>query len=228
MGHKQTKIVKEKKKNISKRLNEENSDQDEEEEEEDDDGIHFKNKRNKKKKLKDFMKYEIKELKNKFLGFRCRECFKQLKLKINIKENQEKYILFECEDGAHSNESTLRNLLEKYRIKLTPDYKVIDDFSSERKKDKIFSRDYMRPEYFFICTECKTIFYTRNKGIKEINHQHKLIEYLYLGSEDYHKETYNPEEKISLERREYFNLDYFNYLNLKKKIKEQKKFYKIN
>ena len=225
MGHKQSKNSKEKQNNISGNLNEENNDMNEEEEEVDD-IFSTKKSTDKKKKLKDFDKTEIKKLQNTFLGFRCQKCLKQLELKINIKENQEINILFECENKDHSNESTLRNLLEKNRIEITPDYKVIDNFYSKRKKDKKHSyRDYMHPEYFLICTECKTIFYTREKGIGNINHKHTLINYLYLGCKDDDICDYNPEENVSLERREYFNLDSFNYLNLQKKIKGQKKFY---
>ena len=54
--------------------------------------ISYKASRGEKKKLKDFHKLEIKKLQNTFLGFRCQECLKLLKLK----KRREIYIQFKA------------------------------------------------------------------------------------------------------------------------------------
>ena len=122
-----------------------------EEEEEEEESKFYSINRGQIKIFKDFKKYEREELQNYFLGFRCKECFKQLKLTL---KNNEKYILFECENKDHSNESTLKDLLIKNRIIITPDYNVEDDFYLERKDKKFFNHqmfiDYMKPEFLYI------------------------------------------------------------------------------
>ena len=177
----------------------------------------------KKKTFKDFSEFEMKNVQNTFLGFRCKECFKQLKITIKkFNENKEINILGEC-NNRHYNETTLKKFLEDYRITITPDYKVIDNCYLEHDHPSYWDSDddsSNNAEYLYICTICKKIFYRKDF----IEHKHTLITYLYKGNNsDY--EGYNPGDNCSPEKKEYFYLDFNNYLNIKNKIDEQNIFY---
>ena len=176
----------------------------------------IKDRKKKKKKLKDFDGYDIKKLQNEFLGFRCEQCYRQLKIENIYNDNKEIYISFKCEKDHFKEKISLNNLLKDNRIIFSSDYTVVDDFCLRRKDEEFIPDemyiDYMTPEFFYICKECKKIFYTTRE---DYSHQHNLIEYLYLGNKDY----YNPNDN------DLFYLDSDNYSNLEKKINEQNLFY---
>ena len=215
-----TQNAKNKEKKVETKDKKEEKIQENDEDYEDIESEEKKDRRKEKKDLLDFDESDIKKLQNEFLGFRCEQCFRQLKIENIYNDNKEIYISFKCEKGHFKEKISLNNVLKDNRIIFTSDYTVVDDFCERRKNEKFIRFqmliDYMTPEYFYICKECKMILYTTSKNY---SHQHNLIEYLYLGNKDYIKEKYNPNDN------DFFYLDSNSYSNLQKKINEQNLFY---